>query len=182
MWLDVGTNTLPARWPHWMAFSRAFNQNNDGNLLPTMQLIFEMNCRGTLKMSQESLCKEMSLTDSAKSFTNFITEDRPPCLSNCLIERHRNKRRKAPCIGISNDWSEIVYIFHFGPLLWCSSHPFVVMLLVMQLLSTENTVDLIWNSRVWIVTWKVTSYAIAVRILTQDQDPLRYCKWSARWM
>jgi hypothetical protein len=57
----------------------------------------------------------------------------------------------APSISIGNDGSQVVNVLQLRPLFGSRIHSLIVVLLVMELLGSEDTMDLVWNSGIWIV-------------------------------
>ena len=57
----------------------------------------------------------------------------------------------SPSISVGDDGHEIVYVRHLGTLLGRCGPAFVIVLLVVELLGTEDPVDLIRNGSVWVV-------------------------------
>ncbi len=58
----------------------------------------------------------------------------------------------SPCIPIRDDGSQVVDVRHIGAFLWRCLQPRIIMFPIMQLLRTEETVDLIRNRGVRVIS------------------------------
>ena len=65
-----------------------------------------------------TLLKKFLFTDSTKSLTNFMTAERPPCLKQINNEGGVANLGDTPCVCISNNRPEVIYMFHFCALFW----------------------------------------------------------------
>ena len=101
----------------------------------------------------------MGRTDSAKSLASFMTVERPPCLykfSTYSVDPSAfpfgSVESSSPHVRVGNDGSQVVNVWHFCACLRGRLPSLVIVLLVVQLLSTEYPVHLVRDSRVRVVS------------------------------
>ncbi len=75
------------------------------------------------------------------------------CLfSQSIHSRGWDRCQGLPHVRIGNDGSQVVNVWHLRAVLRACEHTLIIVLLVMQLLGTEDPVHLIRDGGVWVVS------------------------------
>lgn len=69
-----------------------------------------------------------------------------------ILRRREDKKSKIPSVSVCDDGTEVVDVWHVCTCVWGSGHALIVVLSVVELLSAEYTLYLVWDGGVRIVS------------------------------